>query len=76
MAPTLEQFGIDQLSVEDRWALAQLIWDSIAADIEQQPLTAEERAELERRVAAADANPGEGIPWEVVRAAARSRWQR
>ncbi|MBX9582415.1 MAG: addiction module protein [Gemmataceae bacterium] len=33
------------------------------------------RAELERRIADSDANPGSGIPWEVVRAEARKRFR-
>lgn len=76
MSPTLQELGIDRLSIEDRLALAEKIWESVAADLEKQPLTEAQRTELERRVAAADANPGEGIPWEVVWAEARARWQR
>ncbi len=34
----------------------------------------EVRAELERRVALADADLDRGVPWEIVRAAARARW--
>ncbi len=68
--------GIDRLTVEDRLALAEEIWESVAAEVERQPLTEAQRAELERRVAAADANPDAGIPWEVVRAEARARWGR
>jgi putative addiction module component (TIGR02574 family) len=71
MNPTLHQLGLDRLSVEERLALAQQLWDSAAADLERQPLTAEQRAELERRVAAGDANPAEGIPWDVIRAEGR-----
>ena len=55
MSVNLTDLGIDRLSIEDRLALAQQIWDSVAADLEAQPLTPELRAELERRVAAADA---------------------
>ena len=73
MSPTLQELGVDRLSVEDRLALAQQLWDSVAADLEREPLTAAQRAELERRVAAADANPSEGTPWEVIRAEARAR---
>ncbi len=73
MAPTIKELGIDRMSIEDRFALAQQIWDSITADLEREPLTPAQRAELERRVAAADANPGEGIPWEVIRAERRER---
>jgi putative addiction module component (TIGR02574 family) len=66
----------DELSIEERLALAQQLWDSVVADLERLPLTEAQRAELERRVAAADANPAEGVAWEVVRAEARARWQR
>jgi putative addiction module component (TIGR02574 family) len=76
MSPTLQELGIDRLSIEQRLELAQRLWDSVAADLERQPLTSAQRAELERRVAAADANPAEGVPWEVVRAEARARWQK
>ena len=76
MPASMKDFGIDQLGVEDRLALAEEIWDSVAAEIERMPLTEAQRAELERRIAAADANPGAGIPWEVVRAEARARWER
>ncbi len=68
--------NLNEMSIEERLALAQQLWDSVAADLEQQPLTAAQRAELERRVAAADANPDEGVPWEVIRAEAQARWQR
>jgi putative addiction module component (TIGR02574 family) len=76
MSPSLQELGIDRLSLEDRLALAQQLWESVAADLERQPLTTAQRAELERRIAAADANPAEGVPWEVIRAEARARWQR
>lgn len=76
MAPTLQELGIDRLSIEDRLSLAHQLWESVAADLEQQPLTPAQREELERRIAAADANPGASIPWEVIRAEARARWQR
>ena len=76
MTPTLHDLGIDQMSLEDRLSIAQQIWDTVAADLEQQPLTAAQRTELERRVALADANPDEAIPWETIRAEARARWQR
>lgn len=68
MAVTLEQFGIDRLPVEDRLELLGLIWDSVANDRVPTPIPEWHREELARRIAAADADPGAGIPWEVVRA--------
>ncbi len=48
--------------------------DRVAAELERQPLTPAQRAELERRIAWADAHAGEGVPWDVVKAEARARW--
>ena len=76
MTPTLHELGLDRLSAEDRLVIAQQLWDSVAAELESQPLTPAQKAELERRIALADADPGRGIPWETVRAEARARWQR
>ena len=76
MPPTLQELGVDTLSSEDRLALAQALWDSVHDDLEDQPLAPALRAELERRVALADADPSRGVPWEAVRAAAKARWQR
>ena len=39
MPPTLEELGIDRLSAEDRLALAEAIWESVAREAEQAPLT-------------------------------------
>ena len=76
MPPTLQQLGIDTLSPEDRFALAQALWDSVNDYLDGQPISPEIQAELERRVALADADPSRGVPWEAVRASAKARWQR
>ena len=73
MPPTLQQLGIDTLSPEDRFALAQALWDSVNDDLDEQPISPAVQAELECRVALADADPSRGVPWEEVRAAARTR---
>ena len=64
------------MNLEDRLSIAQQIWDSVAADLEKQSLTAAQRAELEWRVAAADANPDEAISWETIRTEAAGRRER
>jgi putative addiction module component (TIGR02574 family) len=76
MAVTMQKWGLEQLTPEDRLDLAQQLWDSAAADLQQTPLTEAQRHELERRIAAADANPNEGIPWALVRAEALARSRR
>jgi putative addiction module component (TIGR02574 family) len=65
MTLTLEQFGIDRLTPEERLELIDLIWDSLPDDVPFTPPDWHLR-ELERRVAAADANPGAAEPWEAV----------
>jgi putative addiction module component (TIGR02574 family) len=63
---TLEQFGIDRLSPQQRLELIGLIWDSIPEETPYIPPDWHLR-ELERRIAAADADPGAAEPWDVVR---------
>ena len=76
MPPSIQALGIDRLSVEDRIALAQAIWDSIAAHPHPPLLTQAQRQELERRLADHEANPDDVVPWEQVKAEALARWQR
>jgi len=65
MSLTLEQFGIERLNPDQRLELIELIWDSLD---EHTPYTPPDWhiKELERRIEAADANPGSGEPWETV----------
>lgn len=60
-----------QLSVAERLELVEELWDSIAADAERDdrvlPLSDEQKAELDRRIAAHRADPSGVIPWEQVR---------
>ena len=58
---------IRALSVEERIELADAIWDSVEEDGEDCDLTDAQKRELERRLAAYEANPDDVIPWEVVR---------
>jgi putative addiction module component (TIGR02574 family) len=67
MGLTLKQFGIDRLSPEQRLELITLLCNSLPADVPFVPPDSHLR-ELERRVAAADAECGETEAWEVVRA--------
>jgi putative addiction module component (TIGR02574 family) len=70
----LQQFGLDTFGADDRLALAEALWDSVHEALDQAPIAPEARVELERRAALSDANPSRGIPWDVVRAEARTRW--
>jgi putative addiction module component (TIGR02574 family) len=73
MSQALRALGIDRLSVEDRITLVQEIWESIAAEVEQSPLTEAQRKEMDRRLAAHRSNPQAAIPWEQVEAEALAR---
>lgn len=66
MSPTLKSLGIDRLSVAERILLVEEIWDSIATDPDQIPLTDSQRQDLERRIAEQQANPQPGSTWEEV----------
>ena len=68
MVLTMEQFGIDRLTVGQRLELLGLIWDSVTAEGVPTPIPEWHRRELDRRIAAADADPGAALPWDEVRA--------
>ena len=68
MGQTLEQLGIDRLSVSERLELIGQIWDSLSDAKEGFTPPDWHTRELERRRAAAEADPGAGIPWELVKA--------
>lgn len=68
MPVTLEQFGLDRLPPADRVELAELLWDS--PDGVPSPLPEWHVRELEKRRAAADADPAAGVPWAEFKA----RW--
>jgi len=62
---TLEQFGIDRLSPQQRYELIDLIWESIPDDTLFIPPDWHLK-ELERRIINADADPGATEPWADV----------
>ena len=65
MSLTLEEFGFDRLDPQQRCELIELLWDSLPEDTPFSP-PAWHLRELERRIAAADADPGATEPWETV----------
>jgi putative addiction module component (TIGR02574 family) len=69
----MKSLGIDQLSIAERILLVEEIWDSIAATPDEVPLTDAQRTELDRRLAAYEADPQAGSSWEEVKARLRSR---
>ncbi len=58
---------LSELTVAERIQLAEDLWDSVAADTVDLPLTDAQKAELELRLADFERDPGAGESWEVVR---------
>ena len=73
MAATMKDLGIDRLSPEERVALALEIWESLGEARPRARLTAEQRAELARRDAELEANPGIALTWEQIRASVEKK---
>ncbi len=68
MSNTLKSFGIDQLTIAQRILLVEEIWDSIADQQDQLPITEAQKQDLQRRLATHKANPKAGSSWEEVKA--------
>jgi putative addiction module component (TIGR02574 family) len=73
MGVTLKSLGIDRLPVEERLALVEDIWDSIASERAALPLTDAQRTELDRRIAEHEAIPDDVVPWSDVKASIGQR---
>jgi putative addiction module component (TIGR02574 family) len=73
MPPSLQELGLDHLSIEDRMALAEELWEDAALEAEQAPLSPEQKQELERRLADSVSRPDAVTPWEQVKALALAR---
>lgn len=76
MSVSLKSLGIDRLSVEERLALVEELWDSIAEDSAAVPLTEAQRAELDRRLTEHEAHPEDVVSWEDVKAAITARLEK
>jgi putative addiction module component (TIGR02574 family) len=66
MSVSVEAFGIDRLSVGERLELIDQIWDSLPAHVDVADVPLWHLAELAKRRADAEANPGVGKPWREV----------
>ncbi len=65
--------GIQRLTIEERIQLVEDIWDSIAIDADQLPVTEPQQRELDRRIDRYRAEGPDGIPVEDVIAEIRKR---
>ena len=64
---------ITKLSIPERIQLVEDIWDSIAAEGTEVPLTPAQREELQRRVERYRSNPESGISWDALKASLQER---
>ena len=73
-------FDYRTLSVDERLQLVGDIWDSIAEEANGNPdvlpLTDEQKAELDRRIAEYDADPSGGLPMDKALEDIRARFRR
>jgi putative addiction module component (TIGR02574 family) len=63
MPVSVEELGIDRLSVRERLDLIEQIWDSLPEQVGPDEVPAWHLEELARRRAAAEATPRAGKPW-------------
>jgi putative addiction module component (TIGR02574 family) len=61
-----------RLPLPERIELVQAVWDSVVAEASAVPVTASQRAELDRRLAALEADPEGECPWSQVLASLES----
>lgn len=73
MSQLMLDLGIDRLSRDERVKLVFEIWDSLEELPVAPSLSEAQWAEIERRDAEMDANPGMGRTWEQVRARMEGR---
>lgn len=63
-----------QLPAEERLELAHELLDSVPDADDDFELTDEQKAEIDRRIAEHERDPGSAIPWEVVRERLRAKY--
>jgi putative addiction module component (TIGR02574 family) len=61
------EIDFSELTVAERIQLAEDLWDSVGDAPEILELTAAQRQELDRRLAAYRGDPGATIPWAALR---------
>lgn len=64
---------IQSLTVSERIALAEALWDSVIAEDAEIDVTARQREELDRRLAAFESDQDIGAPWSAVKERILSR---
>jgi putative addiction module component (TIGR02574 family) len=68
--------AVDSWPIADRLQLLEEIWDRLVDGGYEPGLTEGQKAELDRRIEALDANPDAVVPWDDVEARALARFRR
>lgn len=63
---TLPALNLNKLTPEEKLRLLEEVWDSLAAEPADVPLTEWQRRELDRRLDDVEREGPAGIPWERV----------
>jgi len=58
---------VETWPIDDRIRLVQDVWERLGDQGYEPELTDEVKAELDRRLAEMERNPGAGVPWEEVK---------
>jgi putative addiction module component (TIGR02574 family) len=66
--------AVKSLPLPDRLELVDAVWETIAAEGYEPPLTESQAAELERRLEEHRRNPASAIPWETIRAELHAKY--
>ena len=62
-----------RLPLPDRVELIEALWESIAAEGYEPPLTATQAAELDRRLEAHNRDPNDIVSWDSIKAGLSSK---
>ncbi len=73
MTSTALRKELSRLTTAEKLELVEELWDSIPEEDDALELTAEQRADLDLRLAEADADPDGGVPWNAARERIRQR---
>jgi len=59
--------NLQDLTASEKILLAEELWDSVASDEQLFPLTDDQKAELDARLASYSVDPDAGDSWEIVK---------
>jgi putative addiction module component (TIGR02574 family) len=69
----MDMDAIRKLSVSERLALVEEIWETISSDPASMPVSEAQLREARRRLAEHDADPTTAVPWKEAEARLRTK---